>query len=161
MTTTFDRVGAVRAWARTRRPKIVLDTTLLVAFLAEFVTREGPDYTIHSWVGIALIPIIGIHLSGNTTWIASVWRRKREHPEFSLGVLNATLGSLTLVCIGTGFPLWLDWSQAAAWSTLHTATGLASILVMFIHLWRNRARIARLVRLRAAARPRARRGVGP
>ena len=147
MTTALDRVGTARAWARTRRPKIVLDTTLLLAFLAEFITREGPDFTIHSWVGIALIPIIVIHLSGNARWITSVWTRKRRHPEFSLGVLNATLGSLAVVCIATGFPLWLDWSQASAWSTTHMVTGFASILVMFVHLWRNRARIARLLRL--------------
>ena len=147
MTTTGSRVGGIRAWARTRRPKIIIDTTLLVGFVAEFVTREGPDYTIHSWVGIALIPIIAIHLSGNARWITGVWTRRRRHPEFGLGVLNATLGSLALVCIGTGFPLWLDWSQAAAWSTLHTVTGFAALLVMFIHLWRNRARIARLVRI--------------
>ncbi len=87
---------------RQRSTKIVLDTSLLIAFLTEFFTREGPDYAIHSWVGIVLIPIIAIHLSGNVGWITRVWKRKRDDREFALGVLNATLGALSSICIATG-----------------------------------------------------------
>ncbi len=32
------------------------DTALLVGFVTEFLTREGPDYGFHSWVGIVLVP---------------------------------------------------------------------------------------------------------
>ena len=151
MTGTTTRPSLVPAWARKRSAKIVLDTTLLAAFIAEFLTREGPDYAVHSWIGIALIPIISFHLSGNTAWIKRVWKRKREDREFSLGVLNATLGVLAGVCIATGFPLWLEWSDATVWTGLHTVTGMGSILVMFVHLWRNRSRISRLVRPQRAA----------
>lgn len=151
MTRTTTRTSPVPAWARRRSAKIVLDTTLLAAFLAEFLTREGPDYAIHSWIGIALIPIIAFHLTGNTAWIKRVWKRKRDDREFTLGVLNATLGTLAGVCIATGFPLWLEWSDAAVWTGLHTVTGMGSILVMFIHLWRNRSRISRLIRPKRAA----------
>ncbi|WP_162891383.1 hypothetical protein [Aeromicrobium sp. A1-2] len=135
-------------WTRRRAVRIILPTTLLVAFVAEFLSREGPDYTIHSWIGIALISVIALHLAGNTRWIKSVWNRKREHREFGLGVLNATLGAVVAVCIGSGFPIWLDWSDATAWVTLHRVTGIASILLMFVHLWRNRTRIRSLVRPR-------------
>ncbi|MBT8249792.1 MAG: DUF4405 domain-containing protein, partial [Acidimicrobiia bacterium] len=144
--TTQHRAQPVSTWARKRSVKIVLDTLLLVAFLAEFVTREGPDYTIHSWVGIALIPIIAVHLTGNVGWIKRVWNRKRQDREFGLGVLNATLGMLAAVCIATGFPLWLEWSDAEAWTAIHTITGMAGIIIMFVHLWKNRARISRLIR---------------
>ena len=135
-----------RAWTGRRSLKIVLDTSLLVGFLAEFITREGPDYTIHSWIGIALIPVIALHLAGNAGWIKRVWNRKRQDREFGLGVLNATLGALAAICIVTGFPIWLEWSDASAWTSIHTVTGLVSIVIMFVHLWRNRTRIARLLR---------------
>ncbi|NND04486.1 MAG: hypothetical protein HKN91_17055 [Acidimicrobiia bacterium] len=146
MISTRNRKGPLLTWARKRSVKIILDTTLLAAFVTEFVTREGPDYTFHSWVGIALIPIITIHLSGNVAWIKRVWNHKRDDREFGLGVLNATLGALAGVCIATGFPIWLEWSDAAGWTAIHTITGMASIIVMFIHLWSNRARVARLLR---------------
>ena len=146
MTDAMTRTSRMPTWTRKRAVKIVLDTTLLVAFLAEFVTREGPDYAVHSWIGIVLIPIIAIHLTGNAAWIARVWKRKRDDREFNLGVLNAALGVLAGVCIVTGFPLWLDWSDASILGGLHTVTGMASIIVMFIHLWKNRARITRLIR---------------
>ena len=126
-----------------------MPTTLLVAFGAEFITREGPDYAIHSWIGIALVGVIALHLVGNARWIKHVWNRKRRHREFGLGVLNATFGAVVGVCIISGFPLWLEWSDAPAWATVHQVTGLASILLMLVHLWKNRTRLKGLVRPRA------------
>ena len=131
---------------RRRSTKIALDTGLLVAFVAEFLSREGPDYSFHSWVGIFLIPVIAIHLAGNAGWIVRVWNRKRADREFGLGLLNAAFGLTTGVCIATGFPIWLEWSDAEVWAALHTVTGMAAIGLTFVHLWRNRSRIARLVR---------------
>lgn len=132
-------------WIRRRSVKIVLDTSLFVAFVAEFVTREGPDYTIHSWVGMALVPIIAVHLVGNAGWIKRVWNRRGDDREFGLGVFNATIAAVAAVCIVTGFSIWLDWSDAAVWTGIHTITGFASILLMFAHLWKNRGRVARLL----------------
>ncbi len=154
MTTTTGGTGALIAgWSRRRRFKIIIDVGLLVGFLAEFVTREGPDYAVHSWVGIILIPIIGLHLAGSIGWIRRVWARRGQDRDFKLGVLNASLGFFAGVCITTGFPIWLDWSAASAWTTVHTVTGFASILAMFAHLWMNRARINQL-RLRSDPRGR-------
>lgn len=143
----------MQAFERTfrRRPwKIAVDVALLVGFLAEFVTREGPDYAVHSWIGIVLVPIIVIHLLSNASWLRRVLSKKRDDPEFSLGVLNAVLGLLATICIITGFPIWLEWSSAVAWEVIHTITGFVSIILMFVHLWRNRRRIGRLARRQAA-----------
>ncbi len=52
---------------------------------------------------------------------------------------------MAVVCILTGFPIWLEWSEAALWVTTHTITGFLSIILMFVHLWRNRSRIGGLV----------------
>ncbi len=104
----------------------MLPAILLVAFIAEFLTREGPDYAIHSWVGISLIAIIAVHLTGNGAWIRAVWKRGRQHREFGLGVLNASFAALVGICLVTGFPLWLGWSSAAGWTGTHTVTGIAT-----------------------------------
>ena len=151
MTGGQSRGGLLPSWARQRVARIMLPALLLAAFVAEFLTREGPDYTLHSWVGIALIPIIAVHLTGNAGWIRAVWRRGRQHREFGLGLLNASFSALVGVCIVTGIPLWLGWSSATGWVGTHTVTGIASIVVMVVHLWRNRARLSRLIRPRAKA----------
>lgn len=143
---TVDRMAGLRGIAQRRVSKIVIDVALLVGFLAEFITREGPDYTIHSWIGIVLVPIVVVHLAGNLGWIQRVWARKREDREFGLGVLNAVLGALTAICTVTGFPIWLDWGWAGPWSAVHQITGLLAIVLMFAHLWKNRGRIGRLIR---------------
>ena len=131
---------------RWRSIRIVVDTILLIGFLAEFATREGPDYALHSWIGVALVPIVGIHLSSNWRWVRSTFDRRRNHPEWSLALFNAAFAVVTFVCIVSGFPLWLDWSQASALVTAHTLTGLVSIVLAVAHLWRNRERIRRLIR---------------
>ena len=148
--TTQPRGRSLSDLARRRWSKILLDSALFVGFLAEFVTREGPNYTVHSWIGIALVPIIALHLTGNLGWIKRVLARRRQDREFGLGVLNAVLGALASICIVTGVPIWLEWSDAGAWAPIHTITGFASILIMFVHLWKNRGRIVQLVRQRAS-----------
>ncbi len=133
---------------RRRWSKIAVDTALLAGFLTEFITREGPDYGLHSWVGIVLVPIIAVHLLSNAAWIRRVAARGRNDREFSLAVLNAVLGLLASVCIATGFPIWLEWSDAEFWALTHTITGFLSIILMFVHMWRNRSRIRQLAALR-------------
>lgn len=133
---------------RRRWSKIAVDTALLAGFLNEFITREGPDYGLHSWVGIVLVPIIAVHLLGSAGWIRRVVARGRNDREFALGVLNAVLGLLATVCILTGFPIWLEWSDAEIWAVTHTITGFLCIIVMFVHLWRNRSRIRQLAAVR-------------
>lgn len=130
---------------RSRSVKIAIDVLLLVGFLAEFITREGPDYQIHSWIGIILVPVITIHLASNLAWVRRVVNQGRNDREFSLAVLNGTLGLFVVVCLVTGFPIWLEWSEASAWAGIHTITGFVSILLMFVHLFRNRRRIGRLL----------------
>lgn len=145
-TTTAEATGGAARALRRRPVKLAIDIVLLAGFIVEFVTREGPDYDLHSWVGIVLVPVIAIHLVGNAGWIARVWRRGRADREFGLAVLNTVFGILVAVCIVTGFPIWLEWSDAAAWAGVHTVTGLVAILVMLVHLGMNRRRIVGLLR---------------
>jgi len=146
-TTISSATGTViGAWARRKWFKILIDVALFVGFVADFLTREGPDYALHSWIGIVLVPVIALHLVGNVGWIRRVWAKGRQDREFGLGVLNAVLGVVATVCILTGFPIWLEWSESGFWSGLHTITGFVSLVLMFVHLGKNRKRLVRLVR---------------
>lgn len=139
---------------RRRAVRIVLDVGLFVGFIIEFVTREpsfDPDYFLHSWTGIVLIPVIALHLSSNWAWVMRLIRNGSDDREFSLGVVNSVLAAMAAFCIVSGFPLWLDWSAAGWLVTSHQVTGLLSILLMFVHLVMNRRRIGTLVRGRSAA----------
>jgi len=48
--------------------------------------------------------------------------------------------------VGELAQIWLGWSDAGVWVGAHTVTGFASLLLMLIHLWKNRSRIRRLAR---------------
>ncbi|MDW3178805.1 MAG: hypothetical protein R8J94_15545 [Acidimicrobiia bacterium] len=131
---------------RRRAIRIVFDIALLFGFAAEFVTREGPDYGLHSWIGVVLVPVISVHLASNWRWVTSAARRRRSHPEWELARFNAVFSVVTAFCIASGFPLWLEWSDSTFWRTGHTVTGFLSILLAISHLWRNRNRVSGLLR---------------
>ena len=133
-----------------RAVRIVLDVSLLVGFLAEFVTREGPDYALHSWIGIALIPMVTVHLVANWRWITSAARRRTSHPEWPLARFNAGFAAAATVCTVSGFPLWFEWTEGGILAGVHTLTGFLTIVLALSHLWRNRHRLAVLLRRRTA-----------
>ncbi len=87
MTQTRSRDTTLPRMARTRWARILIPALLLVAFATEFLTREGPDYSLDSWVGIALVPAVALHLTGNAGWLKRVSRRKRQDRDFGLGLL--------------------------------------------------------------------------
>ncbi len=136
---------------RRRAVRVALDVGLLVGFVGEFVTREGPDYDLHSWIGVVLIPVIGVHLASNWRWVTSAYRRRRAYPEWQLARFNAVFSAVTAVCILSGFPIWLGWSESGAWSTLHNITGFVSVVLALSHLWRNRKRLVGLMKRGVAA----------
>lgn len=135
---------------RSRLFRIALDTSLLFGFIAEFVTREGPDYGIHSWIGVGLIPLVAVHLAASWRWISSAARRRTSHPEWPLARFNAVFAFAATICIVTGFPLWFRWVGGGPLAGLHTITGFLSIVLALSHLWRNRQRVTALLRLRTA-----------
>lgn len=136
---------------RRRAIRIALDTGLLVGFVAEFATREGPDYDLHSWIGVALLPLIGLHLTSSWRWVTSTFRRRKAHPNWQLARFNAVFATVTAVCILSGFPIWLEWFDSSAWSAVHNTTGFVSIVLALWHLWLNRQRFVAVVRRRALA----------
>lgn len=132
-----------------RRPvKIVVDVTLAAGFVVEFLTRErsfDPRYLLHSWTGIALLAVLALHLGGNWGWIRRVATRRSRDREARLGLLNLGFGVATLVCIVSGIPLWLAWTEAGALTGVHAGTGFLAILLMLVHIGWNQRRIRTLV----------------
>lgn len=136
---------------RRRSVKIALDVALFAGFITEFATREksfDPDYVVHSVTGLALVLVISTHLLGNQAWIRSVLSKGRAHREAKLALLNLVLGVLALVCIVTGIPLWLSWTDSDIVGVVHAATGFFAVVTMFVHLGMNRRRIRSLIRPR-------------
>lgn len=136
---------------RNRAVRIVLDAGLLVGFLAEFLTREGPNYNLHSWIGVALIPAVAVHLATSWRWVTSAARRRTSHPEWPLARFNAAFAVVTAICVVSGFPLWFEWTTGGLLSGLHQVTGLLSIVLALSHLWRNRDRLSLLLGRRSLA----------
>ncbi len=130
---------------RNKAVRVAVDVTLLVGFIAEFVTREGPDYALHSWIGVVLIPLVGVHLLSNWRWVTSTFKRRTAHPEWPLARFNAAFSIVTSICILSGFPIWLEWPGGDSLSGLHTITGFISIVLALSHLWRNRSRLNALI----------------
>ncbi len=100
------------------------DLPLLGPFTAVFITREGPDYGVHSIVGLVLLIPVLVHLSSKLGWIARAcsragWPRKRPNSR-----LNAALALATATVIIIGIPAWTGASLSNA---PHAISGLASI----------------------------------
>jgi hypothetical protein len=134
-----------------RSTKAVVDTSLLVCFGFTFytATSEGtldPNRVLHSWTGLALVPLLAVHLASNASWITRLWRNKRRDREAGLAALNLLLAATMLTCITTGILLWLDRSDTTWITETHEASGFISIAIVIAHLVMNRRRIARLAR---------------
>lgn len=129
--------------ARSPRTRGVLDLLLLGPFTALFITREGPDYAVHSIVGLVLLIPVLVHLSSKQGWIARAWSRAgwpRKRPNSRL---NAALALATTTAIITGIPAWMG---ASLWNAPHAVSGLASIALALTHLVRNRRKLLALLR---------------
>ncbi|MFV0524023.1 MAG: hypothetical protein ACK5RL_05940 [Acidimicrobiales bacterium] len=149
---------------RRRDVRIAVDTALLAAFVTAFLTREpsfDPDYLLHSLVGLAVVPIVWLHLRGNWGWVKRVARRRRHDREARLGAFNTVFGGLTTVCIVSGIPLWVGEFDSSALVGLHAITGGLAILAMIVHLVWNQRRLRALFRRPSRPAPTARPAAAP
>lgn len=128
--------------------KLVIHAALLVAALVAFLSHEMGT-VIHSVVGIGIGLVVAYHVGRHRSWIRSVWRRRRAHPESRLGVFNATFAAVFTVCLITGFPLWSDRAGEAV-AQVHNLTAIAFTLMIAGHLTLNRRRIRTWTRRGAA-----------
>lgn len=126
-----------------------VDIVLAVLLVAAYLTSEGPRLA-HAIVGTAMFSVIVVHLLQHRPWIKGVARRRREHPERNLALLNMALAAAFASALATGPATWL---LGAPLSGVHEVAGFSSIALSLAHLIANRTRLTKLIR--AARRRRA------
>lgn len=125
------------------RTRVVIDLVVAIFFIVLFLTREGPDYTLHSVLGlVAIVPIL-VHLWPNRRWIKSAWSRQGWGRKVRLSRLNSVLAASTTVCTVTGV---FAWAGVGAADVPHAVTGFLAIGVAIVHGFRNRDRFMALTR---------------
>lgn len=151
--------GLVARFARRRSTRITVDVAMVAILAVTPLTSErsfDPDFVLHSWAGMALVPLAGVHLAGNTAWLNRLRHRRLHARERSFSLVNvAIVGSLGL-CIASGFPLWLEWVENTAdeesiYESIHAISGLLGVGLTIAHLTMNRRRIVQLARRNKAA----------
>lgn len=128
-----------------RRTRAALDVGVAAFFIVLFLTREGPDYTLHSLLGLVVLLPVAAHLWPNRRWVSSAWSRKGWGRKIPLSRLNAVLAVTFVVCTVTGIFSWAGLSAADA---PHALTGFVSIGAAIVHGFRNRDRFMGLARRR-------------
>lgn len=126
-----------------RRTRVAIDIGVAAFFVALFVTREGPNYTVHSVIGLIAVAPILVHLWPNRRWIASAWSRDGWRRKIRLSRLNAVLALSATVCTVTGV---FAWAGVGAADTPHALTGFVSLGAAIVHGVRNRDRFKALLR---------------
>ncbi len=129
-----------------------MDVALLVALAIAFLTNDSsfdPDFVVHATAGIALLPLLAVHLAGSIGWLRRVWRTRFRDRQAGMVGVNLVLAFATVSCVGSGFPVWLEWSDSAVIGQVHAATGFICLGATVAHLGLNRRRIARLAGLGA------------
>lgn len=117
------------------RTRALLDIVVFLFFAALFLTREGPDYTVHSVLGLVALAAIAAHLWPNRRWIKSAWSPAGWRRKVKLSRLNMVLAVSTAVCTLTGVASWVGVSAADG---PHAITGFISLGAAIVHGIRNR-----------------------
>lgn len=145
--------------ARRRGTRIAVDIAMVVILAITPLTSErsfDPDFLLHSWAGLALVPLAAVHLAGNTAWLNRLRHQRLHARERTFSLVNvAIVGSLS-VCIVSGFPLWLEWVDNAAneesiYESIHAISGFLGVGLTIAHLIMNRHRIVQLARRKKVA----------
>ncbi len=125
-----------------RLVRIVIDVGVAGFFVALFLTREGPNYTPHSVIGLVAVAPILLHLWPNRRWIAKAWSRDGWARKLDMSRLNLVLAASTTICTFTGVTSWAGFS---ATDVPHTITGFVATGAAVVHGFRNRSRFRSLL----------------
>ena len=131
-----------------RSLRIAIDVGVFGFFAVLFLTREGPDYTLHSVVGLVAVAPIAAHLWPNRRWITSAWSREGWGRKVPLSRLNAVLAVSTVVCTVTGVVAWVGVEAADA---PHAFSGFVSVGAAIVNGVRNSQRFMALTGRRVSA----------
>ncbi len=117
---------------------------LFVTGILSFISHEWGG-TIHSLIGVIILGFIIRHLSVHHNWIESAKQRRLKHPERALVIYNPILASVFLICILSGFPVWI-WHLRGSFLAIHSASAIAFVPMFLVHLVLNRKRLRKIFR---------------
>lgn len=83
----------------------ILDTVLLITYIALQEPGGATGFVWHEWVGLAFIPLFALHIVLSWNWIASNWRRAIENsaPRARINyLLNLSLFVLMAIVVVSG-----------------------------------------------------------
>ncbi|MGB7211429.1 MAG: DUF4405 domain-containing protein [Gemmatimonadales bacterium] len=126
----------------------LLDTTILIAFLALMVPGAATGFEWHEWIGVAFIPLFILHLVLSWSWVTGTWRRlwTETHPRARLNfLLNASLTVMMVVVIVSGLvvsdyvlpAMGISAAGTDRWRQLHNFTSSLILAVVGLHLGLN------------------------
>jgi hypothetical protein len=132
---------------KTNKPKLnwMIDAALLAGFLATFFL-DLTGLVVHQWLGVAVGLLAGYHLVSHWTWVKSVTlrfvgqtsRQARIYYVIDAGLL---FGCAVILVTGGVISSWLalPLENYAAWSNVHVAASIITLLIVVVKLglhWR-------------------------
>jgi cytochrome b561 len=126
----------------------ILDTVMLIAFLALMEPGGSTGFVWHEWVGVAVIPLFVVHVIISWAWITATLRRLRDGTDVRARMnflLNAALFLMMLVVLVSGLVISdyvLPKVGTAAggsdrWQRLHNGTSSLILPVVGLHVALN------------------------
>ena len=126
----------------------ILDTTMLVAFLALMEPGAATGFEWHEWLGVAFVPLFVLHIVLSWSWTAGTWRRlwTGTHPRARLNfLLNASLTVMMVIVIVSGLvvsdyalpALHLRAAGTDRWRQFHNFTSSLILVVVGLHVALN------------------------
>jgi cytochrome b561 len=154
VTTTPHGVSRLRtrhAWVA------VLDTVLLLVYIALQEPGGATGFVLHEWIGLAFIPLFITHIVLSWRWIATTWDRVRSDraPRARINfLLNAALFVMMTVVVVSGLVIseyalpaeGVATQDTQRWEQLHNFTSSLITPVVALHLTLNWSWIKRTVR---------------
>ncbi|HEY4215782.1 MAG TPA: DUF4405 domain-containing protein [Gemmatimonadaceae bacterium] len=126
----------------------ILDSILLVAFLALSQPGDSTGYQVHEWIGVSFIVLFILHVWASWSWITMTWRRARSGtgPRARLNfLLNSALCVMMVVVITSGLVIsqyvlpavGIRTDDSQRWEQLHNFTSSLLLGVIGLHVALN------------------------
>lgn len=141
-----------------------IDLALLVAFTLDY-SFQFTGLTVHEWIGVALAPVLLLHVTLHWDWILRTTKRlvgRRGGREAVRWAVDLALMLAMTLCVASGLfisrhaipALGFGTTPDAFWTGLHTTTADATVALVAVHVamsWRWLVSVGRRIMIRGAA----------
>lgn len=135
----------------------MLDTVLLIAYIALQEPGGATGFVLHEWIGLAFIPLFVLHIVLSWSWIVTTWSRVRSDPAARTRInflLNVSLFTMMAIVIISGLfiseyalpAMGVSTRGTQRWEQFHNFTSSLIMPVVALHLALNWSWIRRALR---------------